>query len=139
MQAMFDHASKSVMPIRDTTPVSEQGRADFFDTLYYSDVVVGLNTSTMIEAAILRKPVLTFTGHYCLGYRLDDLVELPGLPFPTHLKIDVDGGELDVLLGAQKVLRDERCTAAQIEVTDPVGSRARRDRVMTQMRSAGFE
>lgn len=32
-------------------------RTDYFDTLYHSGVVVGINTSAMIEAAILGKPV----------------------------------------------------------------------------------
>ncbi len=30
-----------------------------FDTLYFTDVVVGLNTSAQLEAAVLNKPVLT--------------------------------------------------------------------------------
>ncbi len=33
--------------------------ADYFDTLYHSTLVVGLNTSAFIEASILGRPVLT--------------------------------------------------------------------------------
>lgn len=54
--------------------------------------------------------------HWCLCFRLDDLVESFGLPFPTHLKIDVDGGEIEILKGAQKVLHDSRCRGIQMEV-----------------------
>jgi len=41
--------------------ISRRLNADriLFDTLYYSDAVVGLNTSAQIEAGILGKPVLT--------------------------------------------------------------------------------
>jgi len=40
-------------------PVDTQSRADYFDTLYYSAAVVGINTSAFIEAAILGRPVYT--------------------------------------------------------------------------------
>jgi hypothetical protein len=85
-------------------------------------------------------PLEPVASHFCIGYRLDDLVELRGLPFPTHLKIDVDGSELDVLAGAGKVLRDDRCRAVQIEVMEPVDSTstAYRGRVVDYMTSVGF-
>jgi hypothetical protein len=40
-------------------PVDARSRADYFDTLYYSAAVVGINTSAFIEAAILGRPVHT--------------------------------------------------------------------------------
>jgi hypothetical protein len=48
-----------VWPANTTHPVASQARADFFDTLYYSSAVVGINTTAMIEATILGKSVLT--------------------------------------------------------------------------------
>jgi hypothetical protein len=39
-------------------PVDEQTRTDYFDSLYHSDAVVGLNTSAFIEAGIVGRPVL---------------------------------------------------------------------------------
>lgn len=53
-----------------------------------------------------------------LCYRLDDLVMLPGLPYPTHIKIDIDGHEASVLEGGDAVLRDPRVRGLQIEVMD---------------------
>ncbi|MEQ1757977.1 MAG: hypothetical protein ABL986_06625 [Vicinamibacterales bacterium] len=41
------------------TPIDEDAKADFFDSLFYSDVVVGLCTSVFLEAAIVGRPVLT--------------------------------------------------------------------------------
>jgi len=40
-------------------PVDAKARADYFDSLYHSAVVVGLNTSAFIEAAIVGRPVHT--------------------------------------------------------------------------------
>lgn len=44
---------------QETMPVREESRADLFDSIYHSAVVVGLNTSAMIEAAIVGKAVHT--------------------------------------------------------------------------------
>jgi hypothetical protein len=40
-------------------PVSPDARADYFDSLFHSAVVAGLNTSAFIEASILGRPVHT--------------------------------------------------------------------------------
>lgn len=40
-------------------PVDEPSRADYFDSLYHSAAVVGLNTSAFLEAAIVGRDVLT--------------------------------------------------------------------------------
>jgi hypothetical protein len=54
-----------VWPRHRYTPASEASRNSFFDSLYYSAAVVGINTSAMIEAAILGKPVLSLmTGDF---------------------------------------------------------------------------
>jgi hypothetical protein len=40
-------------------PVDAQSRADYFDSLYYSAAVAGINTSAFIEAGIVGRPVHT--------------------------------------------------------------------------------
>ena len=40
-------------------PVDEESRDDYFDSMYHSAAVVGLNTSAFIEAAIVGRPVYT--------------------------------------------------------------------------------
>jgi FkbM family methyltransferase len=82
--------------------------------------------------------VAPLAHHDCLCYRLDDLVRLPDLPFPTHVKIDVDGSELDVLAGAEDVLRDARCRALQVEVVDADDARTRSRQVIGILQAAGF-
>src|SRR5581483_6528976 len=43
-------------------------------------------------------------GMPIIGVPLDEVVERLALPAPTHAKIDTDGYELDVLLGAMNTL-----------------------------------
>ncbi len=42
-------------------PIDRDAKNDYFDSLYYSSAVVGLVTSAFLEAAIVGRPVLTFT------------------------------------------------------------------------------
>ncbi len=42
---------------RGANPVNEHDRQDYFDSLYHCEVVVGVNTTAMIEAAIVGKTV----------------------------------------------------------------------------------
>ena len=48
----------SIFPRQRFTPAAEVARTSFFDSLYYSAAVVGVNTSAMVEATILGRPVL---------------------------------------------------------------------------------
>jgi hypothetical protein len=41
-------------------PVDDQGRDDYFDSLYYSAAVVGITTSAFLEAAVVGRPVMSF-------------------------------------------------------------------------------
>ena len=42
-------------------PIDRASRDDYFESLYHSSAVVGLVTSAFLEAAIVGRPVLTFT------------------------------------------------------------------------------
>jgi hypothetical protein len=42
-------------------PIDREARDDYFDSLYHSAAVAGLVTSAFLEAAIVGRPVLTFT------------------------------------------------------------------------------
>jgi hypothetical protein len=42
-------------------PIDAGAKADYFDSLYHSSAVIGLVTSAFLEAAVLGKPVMTFT------------------------------------------------------------------------------
>ena len=49
----------SVWPALGSHPVGEERRAEFFDTLAHSAAVVGINTTAMIEAAVVGRGVMT--------------------------------------------------------------------------------
>ncbi len=42
-----------------SNPIDPGSRADYFDSMYHSAAVVGLNTSALVEAAIVDRPVFT--------------------------------------------------------------------------------
>ncbi len=46
-------------PPLGASPVDARSKADYFDSLHHAAAVVGLNTSAMIEAAVLGRPVHT--------------------------------------------------------------------------------
>lgn len=48
-----------VYPKAGDNPITKDARHDFFSSMYHSSCVVGINTSGMIEAGIVGKPVLT--------------------------------------------------------------------------------
>jgi ubiquinone biosynthesis protein UbiJ len=51
-------AGVAVWPRGGYDPVDETNRAGLFDSLFHSAAIVGINTSAMIEAAIVGRPVL---------------------------------------------------------------------------------
>lgn len=51
-----------------------------------------------------------------LSYRLDDFIAQFGIPAPHHIKLDVDGIELNVLRGAAGVLANPRLRSVLVEV-----------------------
>lgn len=52
-------ANVTVWPRGGANPVDEGDRADYFDSFSHCAAVVGINTSAMIEAAIVGRPVFT--------------------------------------------------------------------------------
>jgi len=48
--------------------------------------------------------------------RLDDAVSQFGLPAPSHIKLDVDGWELEILAGAETTLRQPRLRDILMEI-----------------------
>ncbi len=64
---------------------------------------------------------------------MDDLVALCALPAPTHLKLDVDGAELEVLQGATATLRRSELRSLLVEIDEELW-----EPVLTLLDGAGF-
>jgi hypothetical protein len=52
-------ANTACWPLEGEAPADAEAKADYFDSLYHADAIVGLNTSAMIEGAIVGRAVHT--------------------------------------------------------------------------------
>jgi hypothetical protein len=52
-------ANASIFPRGGANPIDTEARAEYFDSMYYSAAVVGVNTSGLIESGILGRMVFT--------------------------------------------------------------------------------
>ncbi len=69
-----------------------------------------------------------------VGYRLDDLTRM--LPFPSYIKIDVDGLERDIIRSGPSTLSDERLRSVIVELDR--GRPELIDEVVTTMGGHGY-
>lgn len=58
-----------------------------------------------------------------IGYSLDNLIDEFSLPFPNHIKIDVDGNEDKVIIGMKKTLSNNELKTIAIEIDKNVSSK----------------
>jgi hypothetical protein len=65
--ALADLPGVAVWPKGGYDPVDERNRAGFFDSMYHAHAVVGINTSAMIEAAVVGRPVLSIEAEEFAG------------------------------------------------------------------------
>ena len=63
--AEFDHVS--VWPAGGDNPVDAGSKNDFYDSLFHSEMAVGVNTSAQIEAGIVGRPVFTIQTEEHVG------------------------------------------------------------------------
>jgi FkbM family methyltransferase len=61
-----------------------------------------------------------------LLFTVDDFIGRFAPPFPTHIKIDVDGLEAEILEGARRTLVDPRLQSLLVEVDERDGTRPER-------------
>lgn len=68
-------------------PIDEESKNDYFDSMYYSAAVVGLNTSAFLEAAVVGKPVHTVLLDEISGKNQEGTIHF-------HYLLTVNGGLL---------------------------------------------
>lgn len=62
-----------------------------------------------------------FSPAHCqkiMTYDLDSIIDKLRLPHPEHIKIDVDGSELELLRGAEKTLKNHKLQSVFIELDE---------------------
>jgi hypothetical protein len=84
LAAEFENVS--LWPRTGVNPIGGAARADYFDSMYHADGVVGVNTSGMIESGIIGRPVYSVVAEEFSGTQ-------EGTLHFQHLK-NVDGGLL---------------------------------------------
>ena len=117
----------AVFPGASYNPVDAAVRADFYDSLHHAAAVVGINTSAMIEAAIVGRPVLSMLAPEFAGTQ-EGTIHFHHL-LPEH------GGFLRIA-----ATLDAHVTQLADRLRDPESSRAETARfVATFVRPHGVE
>jgi hypothetical protein len=103
----------TVFPRRGYSPIDKDNRDDFFDSLYHCAAVVGINTSAMIEAAIVGRPVCSVLAPEFAGTQEGTI--------HFHYLVPEHGGFVRIastidehVTHLSDVLRDARATRDQI-------------------------
>jgi FkbM family methyltransferase len=103
---VHNRAGEHIMPLPITL-----GAATAVGTFGYSTLSAGAGTHAGLGASgseAYDQPVLVFA--------LDDLIERFELPFPQHVKLDVERAEVDVLRGGARTLTDPRLQSTLVEI-----------------------
>ena len=124
---LSDVPGLAVFPREGHAPTDGETKADYFDSLYHSAALVGLNTSAMIEAAIVGRPVLTVLDPEF------EQVQLGTIHF--RYLLEAGGGAVQV---AQTL--DEHGEQLAAALRDPSEARARAERfVASFVRPRGLD
>jgi FkbM family methyltransferase len=82
-----------------------------FDTLYIPKTTLAASAASYGQQTLTNK---LRHRQGCIGSTIDDLVNV--MPFPSYMKIDVDGLEPLIIAGASAVLSDRRLRSLLIEL-----------------------
>jgi hypothetical protein len=115
----------AVWPRQGAQPVTDEARADFFHSLAHSAAVVGINTTAMIEAAIVGKSVLTVLA--------PEFAQASTLHF--HYLLEENGGFLHVASS----LEEHAGQLARVLDEDAAGAEQRRRFVESFVRPHGLD
>jgi hypothetical protein len=110
----------AVFPRRGYNPIDADNRAHFYDSIHHSVAVVGINTSAMIEAAIIGRPVFSLLADEFAGTQEGTI--------HFHHLLPENGGCVRIASTL-----DEHVRQLGERLRDPEGSRAETERFI-----AGF-
>ena len=126
---MLNHCDTDIIPLQIAL-----GNETKLLPFYYSSIASGGSLHSLGTPHNSEKVASNFVfQHLVLTYRLDDLIPEFRLKPPSHMKIDVDGGELGVMEGALHTLRDSRLRSVLIEIGP-----AESERIMMLIKNSGW-
>lgn len=107
----------------------------FFD-LHMADMRVGGSNHAVGEALNFKlEPLHPRFAQGCIAYRLDELVQSGAVPVPDHFKIDVDGIEHKIIVGARETLRRPQVKSLLIETNQNL---AEHQTMIAELNALGF-
>lgn len=109
----------------------------YLDRFYYENMEIGGSLhsfSRMIDYKAEKFAPKAFLD--MVGFSMDDLSNIPGVKLPNLLKIDVDGLEYDILMGAEKVLMHNGLRSLLIEINEDLVEEA--ENIINILHTRGF-
>ena len=121
--------NETVIPYAVAVGSNNQEGKFYLRSTIRGDALHGLSEPTSEGREFLSK---FLQGTYIVS--LDNFVRDPGVKFPNHIKIDVDGSESQIIKGMQDVMADSRLKSIMIEINSDVNGQTIEDRIL----SSGF-
>jgi hypothetical protein len=86
--SLAEFGNAVLWPRTDINPIDADSRAVYFDSLFHCAAVMGVNTSALIEAGVVGRPVLTLST--------DDFANTQDGTLHFHHLLNIEGGLLSV-------------------------------------------
>jgi FkbM family methyltransferase len=106
----------------------------------YTDIASGASVHTL--DTVVNQTGSEFTPAFSqkvISYSLDELVRSFELASPAHIKIDVDGGEQEIILGMKQILQGSTIKSVMIEITEVRKDDEQVKEIFDIFTSAGFK
>ena len=106
----------------------------------YTDIASGASVHTL--DTVVNQTGNEFTPAFSqkvISYSLDELVRSFGLASPTHIKIDVDGGEREIIEGMKQILQGSMIKSVMIEITEVSKDDDQVKEIVNVFKNAGFK
>jgi FkbM family methyltransferase len=133
--AVLNHLTDSLWCFQ--VALAEKSRRDVFN--YKSVVAGGADHSLGAPVSVTRKKFNPVISQQVICYSLDEFIANFELPLPNHIKIDVDGGEFDVLRGAKATLKSGAVKTLLVEIMDFHEGDERTKNIARFMNEHGYE